>query len=129
MRFRMPAVIARICLAALATLSAAVSADAAGIPETMAQWGLLGTWASDCAARPSQHDVFYSWVRRGQDAFLERNYGYGHDSNQVVGASVLANGAIELRVEFKAFKETRVNVYIKDNDGRVRMFINHDMQG
>jgi hypothetical protein len=95
----------------------------------MAQWGLVGTWASNCAGPPS-HDVpFYTWVRRGKDAFLDRDYGDGKDSNRVVAASVSPGGVIELQVEFKAFSQTRVNAYIKGNDGRIRMFTNHDMHG
>jgi hypothetical protein len=128
MRVLTLAVIARIALAALAGSFAAVATVAAAdVPETMAQWGLLGTWASDCAMRPSPSNTYYTWVRRGRDAFLDRDYGQDPDSNRVLAASVLPDGAIELRVEFKAFSQTRVNAYIKGDDGRIRMFTNHDM--
>jgi hypothetical protein len=115
---------------ALAAVAGAVAAEAAAdVAETMAQWGLLGTWSSDCATPPSQNHPYYSWVRRGRNAFLDRDFGQNRDSNRVLAASVLPDGAIELRVEFKAFSQTRANVYIKDDDGRIRMFANHDMHG
>ena len=120
----------RSALAACAVwFAAAGAAAAADVPETMAQWGLLGTWSSDCAAPPSRERPSYNWVQRGRDAFLDRDYGQGRDSNRVLAASVLPDGAIELRVEFKAFSQTRVNAYVKGDDGRIRMFTNHDMHG
>ena len=129
-------VIARVALAALAAsfapVATAVAADpteGADAPDTMAQWGLLGTWSADCSAPAGRNRPFYSWVRRGRDAFLERDLGQDRDSNRVLAASVLPDGAIELRVEFKAFSQTRINVYIKGDDGRIRMFVNRDMQG
>ena len=128
--------VSAVTLAVLAALFAAVTAadaadtaDAANAPKTMAKWGLLGTWASDCAAPPSRERPYYTWVQRGRDAFLERDLGQDQDSNRVLAARVLPDGAIELQVEFKAFSVTRANVYIKGDDGRIRMFVNHDMHG
>ena len=122
-------VTARTALAALVMCFAAAPAAAADVPETMAQWGLLGTWSSDCALPASREHSYYSWVQRGRDAFLDRDFGQDRDSNRVLAASVLPDGAIELQVEFKAFSVTRANVYIKGDDGRIRMFANHDMHG
>jgi hypothetical protein len=123
-------VIARMTFAALTVLLAAITtATAAGIPDTMAQWGLLGTWASNCAGPPSKSIPFYTGVKRGKDAFLDRDYGQGKDSNRVSAALVLPDGLIELQVEFKAFSQTRINAYIKGDEGRIRMFTNHDMHG
>jgi len=119
----------RVAVALAALLAAVTAAAAADAPATMAQWGLLGTWASNCAGPPSRAVPFYSWVQRGKDAFLDRDYGQGKDSNQVVAASVLPDGVIELQVEFKAFSQIRVNGYIKGDDGRIRMYTNHDMHG
>ena len=122
-------VIARTALAVLVVCFAATPAAAADVPDTMAKWGLLGTWSSDCALPPSREHSYYSWVQRGRDAFLERDLGQDQDSNRVLAARVLPDGAIELQVEFKAFSVTRANVYIKGDDGRIRMFVNHDMHG
>src|SRR5690349_14049052 len=123
-------VIARMAIAALAASFIAVAAAAAAdVPGIMAQWGMLGTWASSCTAPASRDNPYYSWVRRGADASLDRDYGDAKDSNRVLGASVLPDGSLELRVEFKAFSQTRLNVYTKGNDGRIRMMTNQDVRG
>jgi hypothetical protein len=130
MRVSVFGVNARLVFVALAaSLAATTAAAAADAPAVMAKWGLLGTWASNCAGPPSRAVPFYNWVQRGGDAFLDRDYGEGKDSNRVLAASARPNGLIELQVEFKAFSQIRVNAYIKGDDGRIRMYTNHDMHG
>jgi hypothetical protein len=47
----------------------------------------------------------------------------------VLAASGLPDGALELRIEFTQFAQTRINVLIKGQDGRVRVLTNQDTHG
>ncbi len=120
---------ARLFAIAVAALTCSTAAGAADIPETLSQWGLLGTWALDCQSQPSRNDVHETWVRRGGEVFLERNGGDFQDSNKVLDASIAPDGLLEMQIEFKGFSQTRVNVITKRPDGRKRAITNHDMRG
>jgi len=55
-------------------------------------------------------------VRRGQ-LFLERNWGDGGDSSAVRSANVQADGSIEVVIVFTSLSQTRLNAFIKSDDG------------
>jgi hypothetical protein len=129
---------ARVALALVAGWCGAAAAEEQGggrgasgadVAETVAQWGLLGTWAGDCATPPQAGNSHYTWVRRGREVFLDRDLGKSRDSNRVLAASGLPDGALELRIEFTQFAQTRINVLIKGQDGRVRVLTNQDTHG
>jgi hypothetical protein len=129
MRFRAMAVNVALTLGLLAVVVGAVASAAEDASPAMAKWGLLGTWSSNCAGPPTRDNPRYTWVRHGALAFLDRDYGDARDSNRVLAAAALPGGAIELLVEFKASSQTRVNIYVKGDDGRIQMFVNHDIHG
>ena len=68
-------------------------------------------------------------MRRGEDAFLERDFGGRKDLNKVVSAKVLPNGALELRIEFAELSQTREMALTKGTDGRIRTLSNRDIKG
>ncbi len=117
---------AAVCAVAL-TWSGAVFAQS--IPDTVARWKMLGTWALECSKPPSRDNTYENFVKRGTNVFLERNGGDYKDSNRVLAASITPEGLLELRIEFKAFSQTRVNVFVKGPDGRKRAMTNHDTKG
>ena len=104
-------------------------ASAESRPDTVARWGLLGTWTIDCAKGPSRENAHDTYVRRGTNVFLERNGGDYQDSNRLLDASISPDGLLQLRIEFKKFSQTRAISTVKGPDGRIRVLTNHDTKG
>ena len=100
----------------------------------MEGWGILGTWAADCSAPPGRDNTFYTYVRRGDRVFLDRDGQGFKDSSPITRAEVLPDGMIEYRVDFgRGPKKDRSNVFIntfaKGPEGRIRIFFNRSEAG
>src|SRR5262245_8993580 len=89
-----------------------VLTSAAGA-ETLAakieQSGLLGSWAVDCAARPDRDKgaLLTYEIRKDGRVMYRRNFGDARDENEVVSATVNAEGLINVMVYFPSLQQTR----------------------
>ncbi len=115
-------------------LLVAVTADGARgetVAESMARWGLIGTWAMDCSRPPSRSNVHLSYVARGEGrVFHERNFGGQRDSSREIrAASLKPGGLIELVADFGTIVGTRKWTMMKGADGRIRTLANSKVDG
>jgi hypothetical protein len=66
-------------------------------------WGLLGTWALDCSAGPSQANGYLTYEPvSGNQLIHKRDYGAIKDEHPVIEAKLLDDGALELVFDFSA---------------------------
>ena len=99
-------------------------------PGDVAQkWGLLGTWAEFCNQPPARGNDYATFVRRGGELFLDRDFGEGRDTNRIAAASILPDGMISVSIVFGGLNQTRINVFALGPDGRRRAMFNSDKQG
>ncbi len=115
----------------LAVLVAASGvARAATTAETLAQWGLLGTWALDCSQPASSSNGYLTYRAAGTGkVFHTRDFGSRQDSNEVVEATIGRDGMLGLVIHFPALAQTRKFVLMKGPDGRVRAMSNSTVEG
>jgi hypothetical protein len=91
-------------------------------------WGLLGTWALNCGQSPSRQNGYLSYViKPGGRVSHEREFGDHRDANEVLKATVHADGSLELTVHFQTLtpQQTRRWSFEKGLDGRIRAVSNH----
>jgi hypothetical protein len=83
-----------------AMLAPAVRAET--LAATVEQWGLLGSWAVDCAARPDRDKgaLLTYEIRKDGRVMYRRNFGDATDENEVVSATVNAEGLLNIMVYF-----------------------------
>ena len=92
-----------------------------------AEWGLLGTWRSDCTQPVSRADGELSYVVRNGQLFHDRNFGGNmQDSHEVTGVRLGPDGSISVTIKFLSVSppETRTFSTIKSADGRIRTVSN-----
>jgi hypothetical protein len=66
-------------------------------------WGLIGTWALDCSARPSGPNGYLTYERASSDQLVhKRDYGAIKDEHPIIEAKRLDDGALELVFDFSA---------------------------
>lgn len=101
------------------------------VAATMRRWGILGTWAADCAASPGRDNTFYTFAVREGGVFLDREGSNFTDSSPLTEARVRPDGMIEYRVVFGRGRSEVVqyNTYAKRGDGRIRIFFNRRADG
>lgn len=116
-----------LALATLALLSLGGFAQAETVAQSASDWGLIGTWRTDCAAPLSQGQPALSYVVRGGRLFHDRDFGGARDSNPVLLATPRSDGSIELLVDFPAFGQVRQFTVVKNGDGRIRTVSNRDV--
>jgi hypothetical protein len=117
-------------VAVLLVVLFADGARAETVAETLARWGLLGTWATDCSRPPSQANHRLSYVARaGGRAFHERNFGNTRDSREIRAAALRPGGLIEVVADFGTLGGVRKWTMIKDADGRIRTLANSRIDG
>lgn len=95
--------------AALLWLAFTPAAGAETLAATVEQWGLLGSWAVDCAARPDRDKgaaLTYE-IRKDGRVMYRRNFGEAKDENEVVSATVGAEGLLNVMVYFPSLHQTR----------------------
>lgn len=84
-------------------------ARAETLAETVEQWGLLGSWAVDCAVRPDRDKgaLLTYEIRMDGRVMYRRNFGEAKDENEVVSATVNADGLLNVMVYFPSLQQTR----------------------
>ncbi|HTS38977.1 MAG TPA: hypothetical protein VMH84_00350 [Xanthobacteraceae bacterium] len=89
--------------------------------ETATQWQVLGTWQTDCKAPINELNMAYTFMVRGGQLFLDRNYGRGSDSSPITKATLTADGALVLVINYAQYSLLYENVLVKGGDGRFQM--------
>jgi len=117
---------------ALGLLVALVSQATAESPaDTAKRWGLIGPWSLDCSP-PADRGVgtVLSYEIVDGDRLIHRRYfGGGSDESEVVGATISADGVLNLRIYFPEFKETRELGLMKSSDDAMRAVYNRGKNG
>ncbi|WP_439373898.1 hypothetical protein ACRQ5Q_31925 [Bradyrhizobium sp. PMVTL-01] len=106
-------------------------AHAETLAATVEQWGLLGSWAVDCAARPD-HDkgaLLTYEIRKDGRVMYRRNFGDARDENEVVSATVNAEGLLNVVVYFPSLHQAREFGLLLDKDGSLRAIYNRSERG
>jgi hypothetical protein len=118
---------------AAAMLWAAITpAAAAGtLAATVEQWGLLGSWAVDCAARPDRDKgaLLTYEIRKDGRVMYRRNFGEARDENEIVSATVNADGLLNMMVYFPSLRQTREFGLLLAKDGSLRAIYNRSERG
>jgi hypothetical protein len=114
-------------LACLGLFCAAQASVAQTAAEAASRWGLLGGWRTDCSAPISKAASELTYVVRGGQLFLDRNWGEGHDSSAVRSARVQPDGSIDVVIVFTSLSQTRLNAFVKGGDGRIRTTISKNV--
>ncbi|WP_458159654.1 hypothetical protein [Bradyrhizobium sp. 18BD] len=106
-------------------------AHAEPLAATIEQWGLLGSWAVDCAARPDRDKgaLLTYEIRKDGRVMYRRNFGDAKDENEVVSATVDAEGLINVMVYFPSLQQTREFGLQFSEEGSLRAIYNRSERG
>lgn len=106
-------------------------AGAETLAATVEQWGLLGSWAVDCAARPDRDKgaLLTYEIRKDGRVIYRRNFGEAKDENEVVSATVNAEGLLDVMVFFPSLHQTREFGLLLQKDGSLRAIYNRSERG
>jgi len=98
---------------------------------TVEHWGLLGSWAVDCTVRPDRDKgALLTYEIRGDSRVMyRRNFGDAKDENEVVSATVNAEGLLNLMVYFPSLRQTREFGLMLAKDGSLRAIYNRSERG
>jgi hypothetical protein len=109
----------------------APAAGAESLAATVEQWGLLGSWAIDCAARPDRDKgalLTYEIQKDGR-VMYRRNFGEAKDENEVVSAMVTTDGLLNVMVYFPLLQQTREFGLLLSKQGSLRAIYNRSERG
>jgi hypothetical protein len=109
--------------------TAAGEAAAQNALEAATKWGLLGTWAIDCKAKPEPQNAFYTYMRQNKALVLKRDLGRDHklDTSEIVSGVLTADGGIELAIYFRQVTPPAVRTQrLLKEDGGYRVLFNRD---
>jgi hypothetical protein len=123
--------VSRLMTAAVLWIAMMSLAQAEPLAATVEQWGLLGSWAVDCSARPDRDRgalLTYEIRKDGRVMYL-RNVGGARDENEVVSATVNAEGLLNLMVFFPSLHQTREFGLLMSKDGSLRAIYNRSERG
>lgn len=123
--------LSRWTIAAVLWIAFTSFARAETLAATVEQWGLLGSWAVDCAARPDRDKgalLTYEIQKDGRVTY-RRNFGDARDENEVVSATVNAEGLLNLMVFFPSLHQTREFGLLLAKDGSLRAIYNRSDRG
>ncbi|MCG2625155.1 hypothetical protein L6654_00855 [Bradyrhizobium sp. WYCCWR 13023] len=106
-------------------------AGAETLAATVEQWGLLGSWAVDCTVRPDRDKgaVLTYEIRGDGRVMYRRDFGDAKDENEVVSATVNAEGLLNLMVYFPTLHQTRQFGLLLAKDGSLRAIYNRSERG
>lgn len=106
-------------------------ARAETLAATVEQWGLLGSWAVDCSVRPDRDRgaLLTYEIRKDGRVMYRRNFGDAKDENEVVSATVNAEGLLNLMVFFPSLHQTREFGLLLAKDGSLRAIYNRSEHG
>ncbi|MDA9433930.1 hypothetical protein [Bradyrhizobium sp. CCBAU 51627] len=98
---------------------------------TVAQWGLLGSWAVDCAAKPDRNTgaLLTYEIRKDGRVMYRRDFGDVKDENEVVSATVNAEGLLNVMVYFPSLRQTREFGLMLAENGSLRAIYNRNERG
>ena len=107
------------------------TAGAETLAATVEQWGLLGSWAVDCAARPDRDKgaLLTYEIRKDGRVMYRRNFGEAKDESEVVSATVNPEGLLNVMVYFPSVHQTREFGLLLANDGSLRAIYNRSERG
>ncbi|SDI64496.1 hypothetical protein SAMN05216338_10279 [Bradyrhizobium sp. Rc2d] len=123
--------LSRWIAAALLWVALASAARAETLAATVEQWGLLGSWAVDCAVRPDRDKraLLTYEIRKDGRVMYRRNFGDARDENEVVSATVNAEGLLNVMVFFPSLHQTREFGLLLQKDGSLRAIYNRSERG
>ncbi|MFK4384745.1 hypothetical protein [Bradyrhizobium sp. USDA 223] len=107
------------------------TAGAETLATTVEQWGLLGSWAVDCSGRPDRDQgarLTYD-IRKDGRVMYRRNFGEARDENEVVSATVNAEGLLNVMVYFPSLHQAREFGLLLQKDGILRAIYNRSERG
>ena len=107
-------------------------AHAETLAATIEQWGLLGSWAVDCTVKPDRDKgaLLTYEIRKDGRVMYRRDFGEARDENEVVSASVNAEGLLNLMVYFPALHQTReFELLLAEDGGSMRAIYNRSERG
>ena len=98
---------------------------------TVEQWGLLGSWAVDCTVSPDRDKgaLLTYEIRKDGRVMYRRNFGDAKDENEVVSATVNAEGLLNVMVYFPSLQQTREFGLMLEKDGSLRAIYNRSERG
>ena len=101
------------------------------VADVLSEWGMVGTWSTDCAKQPAENHFHYHVVVNASGAAsYDRDRGAANlnDSNPITAAALRADGTLELTVNFPGLNQSRVVVYAKEPN-RIRAMYNRGSGG
>lgn len=105
----------------------------AAVAEAARQWGLFGTWSTDCSRPPGGNHIHIRYVEwMGGKVMTEREYGDAsrNDSNEVINATINSDSSLTLVVDFKSLGgQIRTFALMRDGPDRLRALWNHGPDG
>ena len=121
----------RCSLAALLWTLAAPAAGAETLAATIEQWGLLGSWAVNCAARPDRDRgaLLTYEIRQDGRVMYRRDFGDASDEDEVVSATVGPEGLLNVMVFFPSLHQAREFGLKLTRDGSLRAIYNRSERG
>ena len=107
------------------------AAGAESLAATVEQWGLLGSWAVDCAARPDRDKgaLLTYEIRKDGRVMYQRNFGEAKDESEVVSATVNTDGLLNVMVYFPSLQQTREFGLLLLKQGSLRAIYNRSERG
>lgn len=123
--------LSRWSAAVLLWVALAPTARAETLAATVEQWGLLGSWAVDCAARPDRDKgaLLTYEIRKDGRVMYQRNFGDVRDENEVVSAMINDEGLLDVMVFFPSLHQTREFGLLLQKDGSLRAIYNRSERG
>lgn len=91
------------------------------------KFGLIGTWAIDCKAKPSSSSGFLSYrVEPNGRLVHKRDFGNAKDQNEVTETKLRADGKLEVIFDFKNLSppHKRRVLFMRLPDGSIRSMEN-----
>ena len=108
------------------------SGSTTAVADTLAKWGLVGTWSVDCAGPPGRTNTHTTYTARpNRTAYYTRQWGDGGDTepNEIDTATIRDDGVLAMTETMPAFKQTREFWLLKGPDGRARALMNRQVGG
>lgn len=123
--------LSRWTIAAVLWLAFTSLARAETLAATVEQWGLLGSWAVDCTARPDRDKstLLTYEIRKDGRVMYRRNFGDAKDENEVVSATTTAEGLLNVMVYFPSLRQTREFGLVLSKQGSLRAIYNRSDRG
>jgi hypothetical protein len=97
--------------------------------EVAEQWGLRGSWALHCDQPASRSNPLYFYEQEGGILVIRVEYGDMVTSSDVINASIVGDGDLEMTYDYKTFSQVRTIRLARDQDGKMHAVSNRDDKG